>query len=315
MTALRRAWSTAVLPRVGVLAGIAALLGVVSMAAGALLGGGGGRVAEGALAAAVAALGIAVPVGIFGAVASAGRAWVERGAWRALRAAGVAPRAFAVDTALLALVVAVPWSLAEHEAIPRARGVLAAGGVSPELREGATVSLGPARLAREGDTVRILMAPDDGGWTRLSAAGDVAPRAGGVALSLRDVVLEREDGLRVRAARLHGAWVPPVRRGAAERPTATLRPRDAYERWIVWKRTVVPLSACGWAPVALAAGVRARVPALLSAVLCLGAGWGVVRGLDGAVRAGALDPVGAGAALLGVAAVAGVAGAFVLERR
>ncbi|MEN9787213.1 MAG: hypothetical protein RLZZ299_2477, partial [Pseudomonadota bacterium] len=264
-----------------------------------------------------AALGVAAPVGLYAAVATTGRRWAAGGAWHALRASGVSPGAVAADAALLAVAVAVPWSVAEHLAIPRARARLADSAVTLAVpADGRAVAFGPAWLAREGRAVRILLAPDDAGWTRLAASrGTVTPRPRGVALALEDVVIDRADGVVLRAARAHGAWHPPVRRGAGERTTGTWRPRDDHERWVVAKRTLVPVSACGWAPAALAAGVRARAPALLAAVACLGAGWAVVRGLDGAVRAGALGVPGAGAVLLGVAGIAACVGVRVLERR
>jgi hypothetical protein len=124
---------------------------------------------------------------------------------------------------------------------------------------------------------------------------------GGVLARLRDGALR--DG---RGA--HGTFavldvpVPiggAVRVHVSERSTMALLEvaRTPYERWILWKRTVLPLTTVPLALVLVPLVLAGRVPSgLLAALLAVG-WWGAVRVLDGWVVRASAEPGAAAAAL------------------
>lgn len=87
--------------------------------------------------------------------------------------------------------------------------------------------------------------------------------------------------------------------------------RDAYERWILAKRTLQPVALLGAAIGGAGACLRGLGPGAVVGGAVV-AGWALVRVLDQAI--GALGVAAAGGLLVGAGAVAALAGALAARR-
>jgi len=242
---------------------------------------------------------VALGVGVLGGVARGVVRLREERALLALAAAGLRPGRLG----LLAGAVCLPGVLLHlavgHFGEPLARA---------QLRD-ARVAVASALDPRTDRPVRIgpwWVAEQAGGglwFTDGVRAGRadrwrLVPHQGGVAADLGGVVLAAAEGVAVRADRLELPIPLAARRvHIFERTTPDLRAqiavsaalgRDTYERWTLWKRTLlsavlVPLS------IAAAGFARRRGEGVVVGGLVLGT-WVVVRLLDAQVAAIGLGP-------------------------
>ena len=256
------------------------------------------------------ALGLAALAGASGAMTRLR----DEGAILALASLGLPGRAFMRVAAAWSVPFALCWLAATHVVEPRARAafrdvrVEAAASVLPLPMR--TVHVGAWFFAIDGGRLRFtdgLAVGHAGGW-------QFTANAGGVLVDLSDVHVQSEQ-LMVFAERA-SLPLPISGRGkvhASERTTpelldqlvrSTTLGRDGYERWLLWKRSLVPLAVV---PLAVAAAGLARSwpPAVVVGALLLGT-WLLIRVLDAGV---ASLGVGSASALFvvacGVAAVAG----------
>jgi len=272
-----------------------------------------------ALASIAVTLPLGLPVGALAGLVAGSRGLRDDGAWLALSSLGVPGRSL-VGAALLQLVpVAVLWSLCAHAIEPRARARLrdlkveAATRVEP--RPGLVVALGPWTLAPEGEQLAFA----SGDWVGVAERWRVDPAEGSVVLTAESVAArDARGGARLELDRA----VVPVRLGTgdtrvhvSERTTPDLLRqiavseelgRDLYERWILWKRSVLPLALLPLGVSALPLGLgptrptRRLVPVAVWVGTQVGSLWALTRiadqsisvlGLSGAtalVLAGAL---------------------------
>lgn len=259
-----------------------------------------------------AALGLAVPLGGLAGVAAGARKLAEEGAWLGLRSMGVGGRALIGPVGGGLLVVTAAWLGVTHYAEPAARAALREARVDAAVRvapvEGRTVRLGPWSAAVEDGRLRFA----GEGWLGEAAAWEVRPAAAGVVVALHEGEVRSTDGAtRARFASLE-APVPLVgttgKVHASERTTPELRAqvaisaalgRDAYERWILWKRSVLPacLVPLGLGVLPFALRRRGPVAALVGAQALTV--WGVVRIADQSVQS--IGPAAASVATLAAA--------------
>lgn len=276
-------WTTAGLALVLLgLAGLGQALLTSSIAPGpALLS----RLALGVLGSVVP---LALAVGALAGVAGGVARLREERALLGLQAAGLGPKRLAALCGAAALPVALAYGACTHFLEPMARAlvrdtrVAAAAAVVP--REGRPVRLGTWWAALEAGELVFT----DGARTGRAETWAWSPRAGGVLAELGGVELRLDN----TAAHLDtlALPVPVANRGkvhVSERTTPDLRDqlvfsaalgRDGAERWLLWKRTLLPLSLV---PMAVAAGgfARRRAPGLVVGGLLLG-GWVGIRLLD-----------------------------------
>ena len=237
----------------------------------------------------------------------------EERALLALASLGVPATRLLPAVVTLSAVMALPYALCTHVLEPRARALLrdarveAAAAVVP--REGRPVRVGTWWLALDGERLVFTDGIHGGlatSWAWRAAAGGVVAELGGVRLDLGDA------GAAIKTLTLP---IPIEGRGRispAERTTSELRVqlvrsaalgRDGTERWLLYKRTLLPVALV---PLAVAAaGLARRVPAGGVVGGLLFVSWLTVRALDASVPS--LGPVAA-AALFGLGMM-GLAGA------
>jgi hypothetical protein len=267
-----------------------------------------GRMAVGAGG---AAAGLAVPLGALGGVLAGSRRMADERAWLGLRTLGISARHLVLPATGLLFAAALAWGAVAHFGEPYARATLRDARVAAAVRvvpvEGRTVTLGSWAASVEGGRLRFA----GGDWLGVADQWSVRPAAAGVIVSLTGGELRSADG--ATRARFSTLEMPiPLAAGgkvqAAERTTPDLLRqiavsaalgRDAYERWILWKRSLLPLCLLPLGFAGLRLGLASRVP-----ILALGAAevltlWGAVRVADQAI--GRLGPEGAGALVLAVA--------------
>ncbi len=251
-----------------------------------------------ALGAGGAAAGLAVPLGALAGVAAGARRLSEEGAWLGLRSLGVGGRALAGPVAVVLVAATAAWLGVTHWAEPAARALVRDARVAAAVRvspaEGRTVHIGSWAAAVDDGVLHFA----GGDWIGRAQAWAIRPALTGVVVELRDGELRSADGgtrarfvsldmpvaLAGTAGKVHASerTTPDLRRQVAL--SATLG-RDAYERWILWKRTLLPLCLVplGLAALPLGLGRRWPVPGIVAAqALTL---WGVVRVADQSVQA------------------------------
>ncbi len=293
------AWTTGGLALVLLaLAGLGQALSASSVVPGpALLG----RLALGVVG---SVLPLALAVGaLAGAAGGVARLREER-TLLGLASLGLSPRSLGGLCAVGVLPVVVMYAGLTHYGEPLARAlvrdtrVAAAAAVSP--REGRPVRLGSWWVALDEGALVFT----DGSRTGRADGWAWAPRAGGVLAELSGVDLTF-DGADARLETL-SLPVPVGNRGkvhVSERTTPDLREqllrsaalgRDAAERWLLWKRTLLPLALVPLS-VAAAGFARRRSPGWIVGALLLGS-WVAVRLLD--AQEAALGPALSGTVFL-----------------
>ncbi len=247
---------------------------------------------------------LAVPLGALGGVAAGLRRLAEERAWLGLRSLGVGGRTTAMPIALFLLAAAGAWLGITHTIEPGARAMVRDARIAAAVRvvpvEGRVVRLGGWTAAVEGGVLHFAGAD----WLGRAHAWGIRPALTGVVVDLVDGEVWSADGLtRARFATL--AMPVPLAGSAgkvhaSERATPDLRRqlavsaalgRDTYERWILWKRTLLPLCMVllGLAAVPLSLARRWPLVGIVGAqTVSL---WGVVRVADQWV--GTLGLVGA----------------------
>lgn len=260
---------------------------------------------------AVGALGVgaslAVPLGALGGVAAGLGGLAEERAWLGLRSLGVGGRAVAAPIGLLLVAVVSLWLGITHAVEPAARALLRDARIAAAVRvvpvEGRVVQLGGWAAAVEGGVLHFA----GGEWLGYARSWEIRPALTGVVVALGSGEVRSADGQ--SRARFETLEMPVPMTGtagkvhASERTTPDLRRqltvsaalgRDTYERWILWKRTLLPLCLLplGLAAVPLALTRRGPLAAIVGAqVVTL---WGVVRVADQWV--GTIGPLGAAGA-------------------
>lgn len=256
---------------------------------------------------------LALPVGALGGLASGLRQVAEDRAWLGLRSLGVGGRALLPPVVAFLGGVAALWLGVTHVGEPLARAALRDARIAAAVRvvpvEGRVVALGGWAAAVEHGVLHFA----GGEWRGKAASWEIRPALTGVVVELRDGELQGLDGAsRARFAALE----MPISLGgtggkvhASERTTPDLRRqlavsaalgRDAYERWILWKRTLLPLCflSIGLAVPPLA--LRGRWPLLALVGAPVGLVWGAVRVGDQWVAGVGLAPVACGVVAVAV---------------
>lgn len=270
-------------------------------------------------AALLAASGLALPAGALAGLAVGARRLAEGGAWVGLASLGVGGRHLVPGAVAWALLWGAAWAASGHLGEPLARAALRDGRAAAAARvapaEGRTVALGPWAVAV--DDGRLHFAGGD--WVGTAERWRLEPALGAAVARLEGVEARSLGGERARAARVvvpipvDGA---PGRPHVSELPTPALRDRiavsaalgrDAYERWILHKRSLLPVLVLPLVLASLAGGLGGVRPAaprpglpgwLAGQALTV---WGGMRVCDQAIDD--LGPWGATAALsLAVAA-------------
>lgn len=262
---------------------------------------------------------VAVPVGALAGLVSGLRRLRDEGSWLALGTFGVAGRTLLAPVLLGGAVAAGLWALATHEGEPRARAWLrdlrvdAAVRVRPQAEQ--AVRLGDWNIATAGEALAFAGGDHVGTATRWR----LDPAANAVVATLEDVEIRdwrggghahidrvvMPFGLSAAGAKIHASerTTPDLLRQLA---VSDALGRGSYERWLLWKRTLLPICLLPLLLAALPLGLGARrpgtrvwpVPAVvLAQVLSV---WGVTRVAD--QRLDALGLVGAAAVVLLVAA-------------
>ena len=212
------------------------------------------------------------------------------GSWLGVRSFGARGRDLAPSVLAWILLLGCANAGAAHVLEPLARGVLRDARVdaaaSIELRESVATSMGPWAVSA-GPEGGLRFAGEDGGdgiivgEARLEA---LSGHAGVLHVALGPGEARRvgENGWTLRFASL----TAPVTLGGgarvetAERPTQELLGRELgpYERWILWKRTLLPVSLglLGFAALPLGA----RWPAAPVLGVLAAAFWGLLRVSD-----------------------------------
>lgn len=264
-------------------------------------------------AAIAAALGLAVPLGVLLGVAGGLARLREEGAWLGLRAAGLGGGALVGPVAAVLGVGVAAWLGVAHFVEPHARAALRDARVAAAVRvspvEGRTLDVGDWSVSVDGGRLRFAGGEHVGSAARWS----ISPAQAGVLVrledgELRDVVTGAFGTFATLDAPLALGRAGKVHVSERATPdllgqlaTSAALGRDAYERWILWKRTLLPLALwpLGLAALPLVLGRRAPVAAVVGAqALTL---WGAVRLADQAI--GALGPPGA-AVVTGLVALA-----------
>jgi lipopolysaccharide export LptBFGC system permease protein LptF len=255
-----------------------------------------------------AGAGIAVPVGVLAGVATGARRMREEGAVLALSAAGAGPAAILPAVVVVAAIGAGAWAGVGHFGEPAARAGLREARVAAAARvrplEGRTLRVGPWAVAVDGGVLHF--AGDE--WIGTATSWALSPAQAGVVAVLGGVEARSADA-RVRMATLevplpvsHGGKVSPAERTtpdlARQIAVSAELGRDRYERWILWKRTLLPACLLPLAAAAAALGLG-RLPIVAAVGAIAGTWWGVVRVCDQSI--GALGPAGAAAVVLGMA--------------
>ena len=257
---------------------------------------------------------LAVGVGALAGAATASARLADEGALLGLGSLGVPPGRLAPLFALFVLPAALAQAALHHGGEPLARAALrdarAEALAALEPRADEAVRLGAWWVASAGAGLAFT----DGERTGTATSARLQAREGGVLASLGGVDVSLPDGTRLHADTLE-LPVPVSGRGrvhAAERSTPDLRRqlavsaalgRDGYERWLLWKRSLLP---AGLVPLAVAgAGLARRFRAgPVVGGLLLGS-WALVRVLD--AWSGTLSPLAA--SLLFLAPLVALAGA------
>lgn len=273
-----------------------------------------------ALGAGGVAAGLAVPLGALGGVVGGARRLAEERAWLGLRTLGFSGRHLVPASALLLGVGAGIWLGISHFGEPNARAALRDARVEAAVRvvpvEGRTVTLGSWAASVDGEKLRFA----GGDWLGEAETWSIRPAVAGVVVRLEGTDLQSVDG--ATRARIETLEMPiPLAAGgkvqAAERTTPDLQRqiavsaalgRDAYERWILWKRSLLPLCVLplGLGGLRLGLGSRVSVLGIVGGqVLTL---WGAVRVADQAISS--LGPVVAAALVGSVAVLWGVGWAW-----
>lgn len=243
-----------------------------------------GRLLLGVLA---TSLGLAVVVGTLALGAGAVGRLRDDGAWVALQAAGVGRWPVAWRLGALSLPGVGLSLLLAHVGEPTARAALrdtraqAAASVAP--RAGETVRLAGWWLAVDGGRLHFtdgLVTGSAGGWL-------LQARQGGVLAALQEVEVRTEGAI----ARAESVALPlGLREGkvhVSERTTPDLLRqlrvsaalgRDGYERWQLYKRTLLPLALLPLA-VGVAGAARRHPPGAVVAAALFGS-WLAVRLFD-----------------------------------
>lgn len=264
---------------------------------------------------------VAVGVGVLGGLARGVARLQEERALVALAAAGLRPSRIAVLAAALTLPgVGLHLALAHFgepwaRALVRDSRVAAASAITPT--EARPVRLGTWWVARDG----AALVYTDGTRTGRADTWALTPTRGGVLAELGGVTAEL-GGARLQAAAL-ALPIPVDARGKVhifERDTPDLLRqiaasarlgRERYERWTLWKRTLLPalLLPLG---VAAAGFARRRAEGPVVGALVVGT-WVAVRLLDTHLDAVGLVP--AAALLVGASGAAALAGWVAPVRR
>lgn len=263
-----------------------------------------------ALGAAGSIASLAVAVGALAGAAGGSVRLREERAFLALGSLGLPVKAPARITLLLLLPAAALQAAVAHLAEPLARSlvrdtqVAAAAAVAP--REGSPVRLGAWWVALDEGGLAFT----DGQSTGVAKAWHLSPREAGVLADLRDVRVSLTTGERVVVDHLS----LPIAMGHRGRVHATERTtpdlvrqlavsaglgRDGYERWLLWKRSFLPLLLL---PLGVAAAGLARTHSSGRVVGALLVGsWVAVRVCDARI---ATMGAPAAAAVLGALALA-----------
>ncbi len=232
---------------------------------------------------------LALAVGALAGAAAGVARLREENALIALSATGLAPRKIAYVAVFLLLPIAFTHAVLGHFAEPLARSwvrdtrAAAAAAIAP--RADRPVRLGTWWAAVEGSELVFT----DGVATGRAAGWQLSARQGGVFVELEDAELQLSTGESVRAARM-AVPIPIANRGkvhVSERATPDLirqldissgLGRDALERWLLWKRSLLPalLLPLG---VAAAGFARRRAPGPIVGSLLVGS-WVAVRLCD-----------------------------------
>lgn len=270
-------------------------------------------------AATLATTSIAIPVGLLAGTYAGLRRLRDQGSWLALGTFGVSGRALSGPVLALALLGAVAWGWASHEAEPRARAWLrdlrvdAAVRVRPQAEQ--AVRLGDWNVATAGDSLVFAGADHVG----TAARWRLDPAANAVVATLEDVDLRdwrggggahidrvvMPFGLSSAGAKIHASerTTPDLLRQLA---LSDALGRGDYERWLLWKRTLLPLCLVPLMLAALPLGLGSRklgrrtLPVSALVTVQILSVWGTVRILD--QRLAALDLTAAAAIVLTVAA-------------
>lgn len=261
---------------------------------------------------------LALAVGALAGMASGVARLREEHALLALAAAGLPPRQIALLASVLLLPVALVHAGLGHFAEPWARSWVrdtrAAAAASITPRADRPVRVGGWWAAVEGSNLVFT----DGVATGRASSWAIRARQGGVFVELDDTELRLASGETVRADHL-AVPIPIANRGkvhVTERTTPDLirqldvsavLGRDTLERWLLWKRTLLPalLVPLG---VAAAGFARRRSPGPVVGALLLG-GWVAVRLCDAGI-----EQLSAPFAALGLLLSAGVLGGWAWRR-
>jgi lipopolysaccharide export LptBFGC system permease protein LptF len=262
-------------------------------------------------AAAGAGSGLALTAAVLGSVAAGARRLADDGGWVALRAMGAGGRSLLGPVLVLLLVGAGGTLLLAHLGEPAARAALRDARVTAAARirpvEGRTVRLGDWAATLDGTRLRFAA----GEWLGFAERWEIRPALAGVVVALEDGEVVGTDG--ATRARFDTLELPVPLGAAAGRPhiserttpdltrswASTPRPPGRYERWILWKRTILPLCLPLFALALLPLGLGRRWPPLALAGAQLLSMWAVVRLADAWSRQ--VGPEGAAALTVGVA--------------
>jgi lipopolysaccharide export LptBFGC system permease protein LptF len=244
------------------------------------------------LAAAGSVASLALGVAALAGAASAAARLAEDRALIGLSTLGVRGSALAPLFVVFALPFAAGQLALHHAGEPLARAALrdarAETVASVRPRDHEAVRLGAWWVARAGDGLAFT----DGAMTGVARSASLEPRAGGVLATLGDVELRFADGTAAHTDRAE-LPVPVAGRGKphpSERTTPDLQRqiatsatlgRDTYERWLLWKRTLLPAALL--ALTAAAGGLARRWPAGPVTGALLAGAWVLARLLDTAV--------------------------------
>lgn len=265
-----------------------------------------------ALASGGAAAGLATPVGALAGIVGGLRRLREEGAWLGLRAAGFGGRASLRPIAGIAAIAVVTALALSHVGEPLARAALRDARVAAAVRvrpvEGRTLAVGPWAIAVEEGALQFAGSGTIGSartWSVQPAVAGVLVQLGpGRARALDGSFDARFSGLEMPVALASGGKVHPSERATPDlvRHIAGSTPagRDAYERWILWKRTLLPLCLVPLGVAAIPLGLGRR-PVLAITGAQVFTVWGVMRVADQWI--GAVGPAGA-ALMVGAVAMA-----------
>lgn len=264
----------------------------------------------------LAALGIAAPLatvvgGVTGAAVAGERLRAE-GAWLAMRSLGVRPARLAGEAAVLGLATALLVAVGMHGVEPRARALLRDARVAAIVRvdpvQGRTVRLGSWSVAVDQGRLHFV----GSGAVGSAARWRLVPADAGVVAELEEVRVRDPDrawsaaaatvSLPVRLPGTSGKVHVSERDSPDLAAWLRLHPGDVYERWILWKRSLIPVAA-GAVAVAAMGLCLGRGLAVAGAAGGLAFGlWALIRICDGAIRE--LGAAGATAVVLGLVGTA-----------